>query len=85
MVNARRIVIFTGATLLATAAYAAISHNSSRSNFSRVMPVGGTSTEVNLSYEFKWSIDAGKTRLSPEDRQVLLESVFDQIREDVLR
>jgi len=71
--------------LVIAAAFAAEDHNSSRSNLSSKIPVGEDTILVTHSYQFSWSIDAGESRLSPEERKILLEEVFKEIRSDVLR
>jgi len=85
MAVSQKVIAFVAVALVATAAFAAEDHNSSRSNLSYVIPVGGKPTEVSQSYKFSWSIDSGKTRLSQKEKQALLEAVFKQIRKDVLR
>ncbi len=80
-----KLVIAIGITaLLVTAAFAAESYNSSRSNLSTKIPIGGESVVVTQSYEFTWKIDAGESKLSPAAKRKLLDGVFDQIRKDVL-
>ena len=72
-------------TLAAAAAFAAEDHNSSRSNLSQKIPVGGEPTLVKHSYKFKWTVDAGNKKLLPKERKILLKEVFKQIQKDVLR
>ncbi len=80
-----KLVIAIGITaLVVTVAFAAEDHNSSRSNLSSKIPIGGETVMVTQSYEFTWKIDAGGSKLSPADERKLLDGVFEQIRKDVL-
>ncbi len=70
---------------VATAVFAAISHNSSRSNYSTKIPVGGKMTPVEQSYKFSWSVENKGSKFSKEEMRALLEIVFREIRKDVIR
>ena len=70
---------------IATAVVAAVSHNSSRSNFTRKITVNGKIITVKQSYNFDWSVDSKGQKLGKEEMRALLEIVFREIRKDVLR
>jgi hypothetical protein len=80
----KTIVLLAAMSVIATTAYAAINYNSARSNIAQKFPVGDKSKLVRHSFKFSWSIDPGKSKLTAEERLVLLEAVFKEIRKDVL-